>query len=272
MSRNIANNNYLFCQLAVDWHESVSLNVKISTRVKYQNMLNNYALPLLGQLYVEDINYVHLENLTKVLLSNRDNQENGLSHKTVSDVLTMIRSILRYGQRKGYAISSDVLSYKMKTVQKPIRVFSRSEQETICQKIFENMSILNLGILFTLFTGLRIGELCALQWKDISFDDMTVRVDKTMQRIQTLDTSPSKTRIIISAPKTVQAIRQIPIARNLLPFLHGFRKEPDDYFLSDANHTYIEPRMMQRYFKKFLESCEINDGTFHTLRHYVECF
>lgn len=267
MPQNTPNHPYIFCDLAKEWYQGIGMNVKLSTRIKYHNMLTNYALPLLGHLPVDGIGYVEMEHFVRNLLTSCGNQGNGLAHKTVSDILIMVRSILRYAQRKGYPTSNDVFSYQMKMVHKPIRVFSLSEQERLCQMLYENMSILNLGILFTLFTGLRIGELCALQWKDISFEDRTVRVNKTMQRIQTLDTSSTKTKIMISSPKTTNAIRLIPIAKNLIPILEAYRREPETFFLADSTREYAEPRLMQRHFKKVLSACEISDGSFHTLRH-----
>ena len=66
-------------------------------------------------------------------------------------------------------------------------------------------------------TGIRIGELCALKWKDIF-------IEKTMQRIKNLNGKTPKTIIIEESPKSSTSNRKIPIPENLLPLFYKFKK------------------------------------------------
>ena len=80
-----------------------------------------------------------------------------------------------------------------------------------------------LGVYVCLFTGLRIGELCALQWGNISFSEKTLKVEHTMQRLQNEDAQAVvKTKIIITEPKSFAAIRVIPLPDFLLDILRAF--------------------------------------------------
>ena len=75
-----------------------------------------------------------------------------------------------------------------------------------------------MGILLTLYTGIRIGELCALQWKNIDMKNQTIHIEKTIQRIS-VDSSEQSTKIIFDTPKSSTSIRNIPIFTNLFHIL-----------------------------------------------------
>lgn len=125
-----------------------------------------------------------------------------------------------------------------------------------------------LGIYICLYTGIRIGELCALQWKNISFTDSTLKVIHTMQRIQyENEYSTHKTHIIITEPKSSSAIRTIPLPEFLTEKLRPFVANPNAFVLSGECTQHVEPRTMQNKFKAYLAEGGIEDANFHSLRH-----
>jgi len=127
---------------------------------------------------------------------------------------------------------------------------------------------LKAGILICLFMGIRIGELCALKWQDIDLEADEIRISKTIQRIKNTEPNPTtKTKIIIDTPKSETSIRAIPIPDFLFKILKALKSNNDCYFLTGKPDKFIEPRLYQMKFKKFLEECKIRDVTFHTLRH-----
>lgn len=148
-----------------------------------------------------------------------------------------------------------------------MRVLSNNEQKCLCQYLCANLNLLNVGVLLCLFTGLRIGEICALRWDSISLDDCTIHVQRTMQRIQTPEGSERKTKIIITTPKSNCSLRTIPLPAYLVGVLSQFDHTPNGYVLTGDNNTFIEPRTMQNHFKRILSCCSINDANFHALRH-----
>lgn len=82
----------------------------------------------------------------------------------------------------------------------------------ITSMLVNNIDYTNLGILICLFTGIRIGEVCALKFEDISLSDNIVHIRKTMQRLQNLNSkSSTKTEITITTPKSKCSIRDIPL-------------------------------------------------------------
>ena len=142
------------------------------------------------------------------------------------------------------------------------------EQEQLLSILFENFDRYKMGVFICLYTGIRIGELCALQWKDISFSEKVIVVEHTMQRLQNDDPNALyKTKIIVTEPKSKASVRTIPLPDFVLNAIKPFLGSPSAYVLSGNCQEIIEPRTMQNRFKGYLEAGQINDANFHSLRH-----
>lgn len=160
-----------FEQVAMEWFQAICPKVKESTSNKYRNLLSSYILPVFGSKQLRDITHEFIETQCNFFLVSGGLKENGLSSKTVSDILSLIRNVLQFATRNGKAISCDARSIQIKRQTKEMRVLSRAEQEKLCQYLYSNLDSCNIGILVCLFTGLRVGEICALRWEDVSFSD-----------------------------------------------------------------------------------------------------
>lgn len=148
-----------------------------------------------------------------------------------------------------------------------MRVLTPSERESLIGILMEDMDSFKFGVFLVLYTGIRIGELCALQWKDIDFARATLKVRKTIQRIQNTDShATSKTKIVISEPKSKSSIREIPLTSSIMEIAWKFVSFPDSYILTGTGR-YIEPRTMQNHFKLYVKQSGISDANFHALRH-----
>ncbi len=120
-----------------------------------------------------------------------------------------------------------------------------------------------------LLTGIRIGELCALKWEDISLTEKVLHIHKTLQRIQCDESEgySTRTRIVISTPKSDCSIRSIPIPDCLVDHMKQYYRGQTGYILTANGKRYIEPRTMQNHYRQVLKECEIQYKNFHTLRH-----
>lgn len=147
-----------FEQVAMEWFQAICPKVKESTSNKYRNLLNSYILPVFGSKQLRDITHEFIGTQCNFFLVSGGLKENGLSSKTVSDILSLIRNILQFATRNGKAISCDARSIQIKRQTKEMRVLSRAEQEKLCQYLYSNLDSCNIGILVCLFTGLRVGE------------------------------------------------------------------------------------------------------------------
>lgn len=260
-------NPYAFSCVASEWFESIKLHTKTSTQNKYHNMLTNYILPEYGSQSFDAITYDFIEAHCKFLLESGGKNGNGLSPKTVNDVLTIIRNISKFAIRKGIYVACDANAIQIRQDIKPMRVFSKAEQSQLCEHILKKNEPCNIGILVCLFTGLRIGEICALRWEDVSFSDQSIYIHHTLQRIQIQRDHGAKTKVVITTPKSNCSIRKIPLTEEISQILIENKKSASGYLLTNDESKFIEPRTMQNKFKKVLKSAGIADANFHSLRH-----
>lgn len=260
-----------FSALAEEWFTLLEAQLKESSIVKYTNILNSYLLPVFRQKQIVDITRDDIIEFSKILLAEGGVKKEGLSPKTVSDIISVIKSIIEYASKvKGYSVI-DVRGIYVKQAQRPLRVLSSMEQQVLEQYLYADLTLCNLGILLCLYTGLRVGEICALKWGDISFDEQYLYVQRTMQRIQKTNMDDgengNKTMILISVPKSDSSIRKVPIPDKIFQLITEFKNSPDANFLTGTAYSYIEPRTMQNRFKKVIKDCNLYKVNFHALRH-----
>lgn len=260
-------NEHVFSYIASEWFESIKLHTKTSTQNKYHNMLTNYILPEYGNQPFNTITYEFIEAHCKFLLESGGKKGNGLSTKTVSDVLAIIRNISKFAIRKGIYVANDANAVQIRQDIKPMRVLNKVEQRQLCEYILKRPEACSIGILVCMFTGLRIGEICALRWEDISFSDQSIYIHHTLQRIQMHQEHGAKTEVVVTTPKSSCSIRKIPLPDEILEILVLNKKASSGYVLTNDEYKFIEPRTMQNKFKKILKAAGIENANFHALRH-----
>lgn len=269
---NTVDFDYNIDQLSFDliireWLRYTRSHIKESSYAKYSNLINNYILPHLGGRLICDLSYDTFEHFCSQLLTSGGAQKNGLSPKTVSDIIVLLRSILQYAENKGAALACNAKSITIRQHTKKLRILSSDEQKRLCKYLYTHISERNLGILICLFTGLRLGEICALKWDDISLSNKTIFVYKTMQRVQIKKNSEQKTKLIISSPKSQCSIRTIPFPEAMLPLMTRMQRNSSAYVLTGNAGKYVEPRTMQNHFHKVMAACSIEQSNYHMLRH-----
>lgn len=239
-------------ELIAEWLSSMKNQVKPCTYQKYECVCRNHIISDLGTIAVRCISRFTIMSFTERLL------EKNLSAKTVNDILIVFGLALKYAQET-YSITTPKINY-VKEHQKEMRVFSVREQQVITNYLLQQIDIHKFGVLLALYTGMRIGELCALQWEDIT--DEHIVINKTMMRIKN---EQSKTEVKIGSPKSESSNRIIPTPKCLLPMINQFRS--NGYVLSNDKLKYTEPRLMQIKFGQMIAECNIEKTNFHALRH-----
>ena len=256
-----------FGVIAEEWLAQKKATVKISTYNKYKNLLENYVFPELYDAPFEDINSAKINALITQFLLNEKNGS-GLSPKTIRDICMLIKSCLKYAS-VSYSIRIEHLElYIPQSPQKEIRPLSEIEQKTLEESLLHDLDLRKLGVLICLYTGLRIGEICALKWKNINLDTGTIYICSTIQRVQTFDDSNKKTMILESPPKSQCSIRTIPIPQSLITLLRPHLIPNNSaYVLTGVEERFIEPRLYEYIFEKYICEAGIPSVNFHTLRH-----
>jgi len=247
--------------------ESKRSSLKPASYSNYQSLYINYISPFLGNANVNSLITDNIHSYIYKLSKQRNIRGDNLSPKTIQSTVILLKTVLKYGEKEFGILDHSKNIELPKVRQKDIKVFNRSEQETIYKEAL-NCDCRKLGILFCLLTGMRIGEICALQWKDIDIDNMIIHINKTLLRIKNPYSDKPKTVLITDSPKTESSIRTLPIPKLMKYTLLQLQitADPDDYFLSCKSNP-IEPRTYQKIYKRFLSDANVEYKNFHVLRH-----
>ena len=251
----------LFSESALQWYDFKKNNVKPSSSARYNTILQNHLLPVFGDKTITEINTMIIQEFIEHL------QDKDLSAKTITDILCVLKSVLKFSCKNKSQLNIDFADISVKNMKPEIKTMTENEQRKLAIYLESNLCFKNFCILLCMYTGIRIGELCALKWSDIDFNDKLLTVNKTMLRIPQSDNENIRTSVIISSPKSDDSIRVIPVPDLLIKIASAFSYSQNAYILTGNEDKYIEPRGMQYYFKSVLKKCGIQDYKYHALRH-----
>ena len=251
-----------FKDISTLWKEEKRKFVKLSTISAYAVILENHLLPTFGN---KEIVITEQEVQEFVLLK----LDAGLSQKTVKDFLIVLKMIYRYGVKINEFQHCDWdIKYPNVQENKALEVLNITNHKKLMAFVSDNFTFRNLGILMCLQTGMRIGEVCALQWGDIDLQKGVVSISKTIERIYIIDSDVKHTELIISSPKTQNSHRDIPLSKTLLQMLRPLKRIVNDKFFIITNEEKpTEPRTFRNYYKTVLRTLNIPPLKFHGLRH-----
>jgi len=259
--------DFTLSDVANQWLSVISLKVKTSSYAGYNSTLNLHILPSLGKRKIQSLTSFDISQFAKNKIENgRTDGKGGLSSKTVRDMLSIIKTLV------DFAYDENIISNRLKITypkqqQQTMRVLSCQEQSSLESVLKNDIDIHKLGILLCLYTGIRVGEICALRWQDISSDFKMLYVRQTLQRVKNMSGYGSKTKILIDTPKSQCSVREIPIPKFLVEYLRDFSRGNNIYFLASDEISFVEPRTMQNHFAKNVKVANIAGANFHSTRH-----
>jgi len=255
-----------FAYAASCWLHNSRIRVKESTYAQYSTALETHILPYLGKYPIGKIGVELIENyVNRLLVQGKVDGNGGLASKTVQDIFVIIKSIFKY---TNHPALSGLDHIKLKKDEKETRILTHQEVSKLTEFLFTSTDLTKLGVLLSLYTGIRIGELCALRWENINLAEQTLAVKSTMQRMKNINaTNGIKTKVTITAPKSKCAIRNIPLPEFLFPLLKQFIGHPKAFVLTGNSERYIEPRTMQNRFKAYAKQLGMVGANYHALRH-----
>ena len=180
------------------WLERLKPSSKESTYVRYHYLFSHYISPMIGDRLVYTFSNKDCEVFLNKLLLSGKSDGSGLAPKTVTDIRSVVKLILKTAEKEGELSLCNPELCPVKPVKKPLRILSLKEQQALQDYLLGNLTHKNIGALIALYTGVRLGELCAMQWKDIHFQEQYLEISKTLHRVKDhTDDSEHNTKIII---------------------------------------------------------------------------
>lgn len=249
-----------FCD---EWLAFQRGEVKESTYVKYSTILENHIKPKLGNCFPLELNSKIIDNFKWELLDT-DN----LSPKTVKDIMVVLRAITGH-TAKQFPNRFPILEFHYPKIdRKEMRVLSVAEQQRLTNYLLSGLDKCRFGILLAMLTGIRLGELCALRWENISIQDQTIRICATMQRLKNMDQkAETKTKLWEGSPKSDTSYRIIPMSDSVAWLCDKMGLHSPAAYVLTGTQEPMEPRALQYRLEKFTRECGLEGVHFHTLRH-----
>lgn len=220
----------------------------------------------MGEYELDELTPLVLQRyITELIESGNMKTGKGLAANSVNGIITVIQNSLKLayalGTIKEYA--ADKIR-RPKTKEKEVTCFTLSEQKKIERAALAGKKTKWLGIVVCLYTGLRIGELLALEWKDVDFQKGMLTVSKS--RHEGKDEN-GRYAHIVESPKTVSSRRCIPLPKQILCELRMLKRKSRSLYVISNGESSIPVRSYQRSFERLLKKLDIPHKGFHALRH-----
>lgn len=239
-------------------NDYVKTSCKTRTCDIYAQAIRQRIIPHLGEYELRDLTLPVLQQFVSGLLRPKDGR--ALSSNTVNGVISIIQNSLKIANNLGYIENFDANKLiRPKKVEKKVECFSILEQKQIETHIKNGKKAKFYGIIICLYTGLRLGELLALEWDKVDLDACRLSVEKTCYYV--------KGRRIEDAPKTVNSLRVIPFPKQLLPLFRAMYKARKTKYVIESNGEPVSVRSYQESFSLILKKLKIPHKGFHSLRH-----
>ena len=261
--------------------------LKPSTLVSYNGYINNHIKPYIGNIRLCDINASILQHFFNDRYKHGNCREygnfkgNSLSPKTIYNIRNMLHEMLEDALKNNLVVCNHVEAVKLPRITKnESRILTPKEEARLIGHVKSVDDQFAFGVILCLSTGMRLGELCALQWADFiceSESRIIIRIQRTIQRIRDLKKAKG-TYISVGSPKTYAGSREIPLSKAILPELEKHYKRQESnlgkLYVRGKNYVFslipgvpIEPSLMRKHYKQLLEESCISETTFHALRH-----
>lgn len=254
-------NNALTAFYAERWLTHIKNHCKYSTYIKYKYVYEGHIKNHFEVMSLSDLSE---ETCCKLLLQEYKNCNQALSLSTMNSIKHVLNQILKYAKLDFNVSMPEYIQANKKFEQHKVSIFTPYEQKKFIEYLLKEMDVFKMGIILCLFSGLRLGEICALPTGNIDWANKTVKISQTVQRIKSENESGTATTLYCAPPKSFSSIREIPLCDNMIEIIKKYNSSGT--YLINGNSP-MEPRTYQYKFNKYLKEAEIAKKNFHSLRH-----
>lgn len=257
----------LIKEVITQWLNSSKSIHKGATEVRYEYLIEKHIIPELGDVPLSSVTSSLLTNFMNRKLEHGSlNSKGTLSPSYVRSIMSVVVSVLQYAVNEGMCQPLNINLQKPCIDKRDLEVLSAFDQNRLESALIHNIDETKLGILISLNTGLRIGEVCALSWDDIDFERQIFHIRSTVARVKSMD-SGVNSKLIIDKPKTKSSLRDIPIPSKLLTILVSMKKQSKGKYVVSAENSFVSPHTYEYRYHKILDEYNIPSVNYHTLRH-----
>ncbi len=258
----------IFSFVVEQWLMTNKYKFKKSTVRRYECIINSHIIPDLGNVKLSAISVITLNNFAEYKLNcGGITSQKGLSKSYVRSIMLVINSVINFAVNEGWceALKSEI--YKPSPEKKDLKILTSEAQISLENNLFNDFSPTAAGMLITLQTGLRIGEVCSLKWENIDFDNKILYIRSTISRINNPDGETPKTVLTIDKPKTSASVRDIPFSDKLCDYLKEVKMRSVSPFVASSCENFVSTRTFDYRYHKIMELYSTERVNYHALRH-----
>ena len=254
------------------WLESYKkYTIKQSSYTRYSNVVNRHLVPRLGHCELENLKPDAIQDYIKATL-----EENKIAVSTVRGHIVILSAALKQAQKEGLIHKNpcDDIILPKRPIKKPVFLDVKEAQklEIVLKNSRDHKK--STAVLFALKTGIRLGELAALRWKDVDFDEQVIQIRDSVQRVKNSEKSGMKTKMVFEGTKSYSSNRTIPMNPEIHELLYQYYETmkhrenfSETFVFTNRKNSFIDPRVYQLYFRRILKKAGIRHVNFHALRH-----
>ncbi len=270
---NVSLPKLTFAELLTDWIGNKKYELKDSSYDRLENTINNNIIPYMGYLQIINIAPRDVQQHINMLT------DKGYSYSTIKKVYNAIYASLKYAFEQDYIRKNPCIGIKLpKQIQRSksnIEFFTDEEVDRIVSSATYKYGTgrykykHGYAIIILLNTGLRVGELLALKWRNVDVDKRQLYITETRGQIKERSDGESQYVMKDRSTKTQSSCRFVPINDKTLAALMYFKGlgYRSDYVMANSDKGVITYRNLHRVLANILKDNNINHGSLHTLRH-----
>jgi len=264
-SKCIGTDNITMADWMTIWFETYSKPIiRESTAISYSSQMKNHIFPAIGEIILtaltsHDIQLMY--NRISAFGRLRTSEKTGLSSRTIRSIHSLLHQCLSQAVQEHRIAYNPADACKLPALEQTEMKVMHPETVGIYLNVAKQHGALAM-LFLALCSGLRRGELLALQWSDLNVDNSSISVTKQV--------TGRKGSLVISAPKTPNSIRTIAIPKQAVELLLSEReKNPGNPYMFPSPKTgyMYYPDSVGRLHKKILETAGLERIRFHDLRH-----
>ena len=272
----ITKENKTFRQFSEEWLKVIlKPKLKPTSYGRKVCTLENQVYKHIGAVQIDKLTHSQIQKMVN------DLSDSGLSYSTVKKAYEAVSACIRYYRIKTSTSFNPcegiTLPEQKRKESSDIRFFTEEERKLIVNEATRTFSngvpAYRLGWAFVLllYSGLRVGELCALTWKDVDFDEKTIKVYKNAVEYTEKDKDGNARSVFETqnSTKTRSGMRTLPMTQKAFMALSELQKVTgeNEYIITSSNGQRIRPSRLGRTFASVLSAIDIERVGLHTLRH-----
>lgn len=253
-------------EVAEDWLEAKKSKLASTTYNRYQEAFRRTIYPEYGDMLIEKITAEELDRFADSVAEKAENEGSKVNLSALQLSSGLLATLVEYAKGGPERKSLTSLVGERNTYE----ALSPEEIERVCAAVKYNQLPEMLAVILTLYCGIRIGELCALDWEDVNLEERSIFVHQSAHRIRVEDDEEKKTELQIAEIPTKSHIRTVEIPKEIVAYMEKFTNT-GGCVLTGQCGVPAETRTLQNRTDRIFQIYKLKDMNFQRLRKtYVE--